>query len=109
MNNRRKPNYKLRRTIAKIVIVLLIVIPIFLYNKTKLLNLTVYIPNMKYSSVVDSFFEIGYSKEEVINTMDYLKKKKKITDDTDDYILKLNSKGYGKNTIDYFISKIIFK
>ena len=47
-SNMKKPNYKLRRNIAKVVIVLLILIPILIINKTKIMNLTVYIPNMKY-------------------------------------------------------------
>ena len=64
----KKPNYKLRRNIAKVIIVLLILLPIFIINRTKIINLTVYIPNMKYSHVIDSMFEIGYTKDEVEKT-----------------------------------------
>lgn len=106
MNKRKKPNYKLRRNIAKLIIVLLILIPILIINKTKILNLTVYIPNMKYSDVIDSMFKVKYTKDEVNNTINYLKTKNKISDDTDDYILELNSKGYNKNTIDYLIKEL---
>ena len=58
MNTRKKPNYKLRRNIAKAIIVLIILIPIVIANRVKILNLTVYIPNMKYSKVIDAFFEV---------------------------------------------------
>ena len=103
---KKKPNYKLRRNLAKIIIVLLILLPILIINRTKILNLTVYIPNMKYSSVIDSMFEIGYTKDEVENTIDYLKNKNKISKETENYILKLDSKGYKKSTIDYLIRNI---
>ncbi len=106
MSSRKKPNYKLRRNVAKAIIVLIILLPIMIINKTKLLNLTVYIPNIKYSSIIDSFFEIGYTKDEVNSTIEYLKKEKKITDNTNDYILKLNSKGYNKKTIDFLIRNL---
>ena len=103
---KKKPNYKLRRNIAKIVIVLLILIPILIINKTKILNLTIYIPNMKYSKTIDSMFEVGFNKEEVQSIIDYLKEKNKINDKTRDYILKLYSKGYNKDTINYLIRNI---
>ena len=103
---KKKPNYKLRRNIAKIIIILLILIPILIINRTKIINLTVYIPNMKYSKVIDSMFEVGYNKDEVEKTLNYLKDKKKINKETQNYILKLDSKGYKKSTIDYLIRNI---
>ena len=51
-------------------------------------------------------FEIKYTGSEAKNTLNYLKEKKKINDNTDDYILKLNTKGYSKNTIDYLIRNL---
>ena len=62
-----KPNYKLRRTVAKIIIALLILLPIFLINKTKILHAPLYIENMKYSKLIDSFFDSNYSTEETRN------------------------------------------
>lgn len=106
MKVKRKPNYKLRRNIAKLILVLIILIPIIIINKTKILNLTVYVPNIKYSHVIDSMFEVGYTKDEVNDTLEYLKKKNKLNDETKNYILKLDSKGYSKNTIDYLIRNI---
>ena len=106
MNTRKKPNYKLRRNIAKAIIVLIILIPIVIANRVKILNLTVYIPNMKYSKVIDAFFEVGYNKNEVEKTITYLKEKKKINDDTDDYVLRLYDKGYHKETIDFLIRNL---
>ncbi len=106
MTKKKKPNYKLRRNIAKIILVFIILIPIIIINKTKILNLTIYIPNMKYSKVIDSMFKVGYSKDEIQSTLNYLIKKKNINDDTKDYILSLNSKGYSKTTIDYLIKTL---
>ena len=103
---KKKPNYKLRRNMAKVILVLLILLPILIINRTKILNLTVYIPNMKYSSIIDSMFEIGYTKDEVESTLNYLKEKNKISDETQNYILKLDSKGYKKSTIDYLLRNI---
>ena len=106
MNKKKKPNYKRRRTIAKIVVVLLILLPIILINFNKIKNLTLYIPNMKYSKVIDSLFDANFTKDEVSNTLDYLKKKKKITDKTSEYIYALNEKGYKKNTIIFLIKNL---
>ena len=86
MNKKKKPNYKRRRTIAKIVIVLLILLPIVLINLNKIKNLTIYIPNMKYSKVIDSLFDADFTKEEVSDTLEYLKSKNKINDKTSEYI-----------------------
>lgn len=106
MSRKRKPNYKLRRDIAKIILILIIIIPIFLINKTKILNFPLYISNLKYTGIIDSFFEASYTKEEIKSTLKYLKEKKKINDNTEDYILELNNKGYTKTTIDYVIKNL---
>ena len=106
MKKKKKPNYKLRRTIAKIVIVLLILLPIVLINLNKIKNLTIYIPNIKYSKVIDSLFDANFTSDEVKSTIDYLKEKKKINDNTSEYILALNNKGYKKSTIDFIIKNL---
>ena len=103
---KKKPNYKLRRNIAKIILILIILTPIILINKTKIMNLPIYINNMQYSKVIDSLFEIKYTKEEVQDTLEYLKKHKKINDNTNSYILKLDSKGYNKKSVDYLIRNL---
>ena len=91
---RKKPNYKLRRKIAKIIVVLIILIPIFLINKTKILNAPLYITNIKYT------------KNEAKNTINYLKEKNKINDNTANYILKINNLGYSNNVVDYVIRNL---
>ena len=106
MNKRKKPNYKLRRTMAKVILVLIILIPIFIVNRVKILNLPIYVSNMKYSKVIDSMFKVGFNKNEVSDTLNYLKKNDKIYDQTKDYILKLDSKGYNKDTINYLIRNL---
>ncbi|MBP3635723.1 MAG: M15 family metallopeptidase [Bacilli bacterium] len=106
MNKRKKPNYKLRRDIAKAMLVVIILIPILIINKTKIFNFPLYISNIKYSGIIDSLFEANYKYSEAKNTLNYLKENKKISDDTKDYILKLNSKGYNKTTIDYLLRNL---
>ena len=93
---KKKPNYKLRRNLAKAFLVLIIIIPIILINRVKLAHLPLYLSNTKYTDVIDAMFEIKYTDSEAKNTLNYLKEKKKINDNTDDYILKLYDKGYSK-------------
>ena len=103
---KKKPNYKLRRDIAKIILILIVLIPIFLINKTKILNAPLYIGNIKYSEVLDSMFEIDYTKDEVKDTINYLKKNKKINDNTSNYILKIHNLGYSNKVVDYVIRNL---
>ena len=103
---KKKPNYKLRRNLAKAFLVLIIIIPIVLINRVKLTHLPLYLSNTKYTDVIDAMFEVKYTGSEAKNTLNYLKEKKKINDNTDDYILKLYDKGYSKNTIDYLIRNL---
>lgn len=103
---RKKPNYKLRRTAAKIILVLIILIPIFLINKTKILHAPLYITNIKYTHVIDSMYEIDFSTKEIKNTLNYLKTKNKITDKTPDYILKIHNLGYSNDVVDYVIKNL---
>ena len=103
---KRKPNYKLRRTVAKIIIALLILLPIFLINKTKILHAPLYIENMKYSKLIDAFFDSNYSTEETRNILDSLKKKKKIDKTNENFVSALNDKGYNHNTINFVLLKM---
>ena len=86
---KKKPNYKLRRKVALIIFIMIIFIPILIVNKIKIMNLTLYIPNIKYSNILNSMFEIGYTKDEAKNTIDYLKTSNKINEHTTNYILKI--------------------
>ena len=103
---KKKPNYKFRRNLAKAFLVLIIIIPIVLINRVKLAHLPLYLSNTKYTDIIDAMFEVQYTGSEARNTLNYLKEKKKINDNTDDYILKLYDKGYNKNTIDYLIRNL---
>ena len=103
---KKKPNYKFRRNLAKAFLVLIIIIPIILINRVKLAHLPLYLSNTKYTDIIDAMFEVQYTGSEAKNTLNYLKEKKKINDNTDDYILKLYDKGYNKNTIDYLIRNL---
>lgn len=98
---KKKPNYKLRRNIAKIVIVLLVLIPIILINKTKIMHAPVYLQNMKYSKMIDAFFDSSYSTDETKDILEKLKKKKIIDKTNVNFITALNDLGYNHNTINF--------
>lgn len=100
---KKKPNYKLRRNIAKLLLIIIILIPICIINKTKIVNAPLYIHNREYTTLLNALFEVNYSKEEVESFITDLKKNKKITDSTDDYIIELNNKGYSHYTINYIL------
>lgn len=106
MKRSKKPNYKLRRNIAKILLVIIILLPIFIINRVKILNAPLYISNLKYSKVIDTLFSINYTKDEIKDTINYLKTNKKINDKTNDYIIELDDKGYNKTTIDYVLRNL---
>lgn len=106
MSSKKKPNYKLRRNIAKIVLVIIILIPIIIINRLKIFNLPLYLSNIKYTSVVDSLFDIKFTKEEVRDLMKYLNENKKINDETNGYIINLKEKGYNNNTISYVLKNL---
>lgn len=103
---KKKPNYKFRRNMAKIIIILIILIPIILINRTKILNAPLYIMNIKYANVLDSMFEINYKNEEAKSTINYLKKNDKINDNTSNYILKIHNLGYSNKAVDYIIRNL---
>ena len=66
---KKKPNYKLRRNLAKAFLVLIIIIPIVLINRVKLAHLPLYLSNTKYTDVIDAMFEVKYTGSEVKNTL----------------------------------------
>lgn len=103
---KKKPNYALRRTIAKTILVLIILLPIVIINRVKIMNFSLYIPNIKYSNIIDALFSAEYTKDEAKEILDYIKEKDLITDNTHNYILKLKSKGYSKNTINFVLKNM---
>lgn len=103
---KKKPNYKLRRLIAKIILALLIIIPIIMINFNKLLRIPMYFTYSDYKDTLKCFFEINYTNEETTKIMDTLIKKKKINKIKNDYIIELNSRGYKNKTINYLITNL---
>lgn len=101
---RKKPNYKLRRNVAKIIIVLIILLPIIIINKTKILHAPIYLQNMKYSKLISSFFSANYTNDETKDILEKLKKEKIIDKVNTNYISALNDKGYNHNTINFVIT-----
>ena len=103
MKRKKKPNYKLRRTIAKIIIVFLILIPIIYFNRVKIIHAPLYIKYHKNKEVISALFNAKYSNKETDKIVKKLINKKKINSYTDDYILSLHEKGYSKHTISYVL------
>lgn len=103
---KKKPNYKLRRNLAKFFLILIILIPIILINKTKILNAPLYMSNYKYAKILDAMFEIEYTNNEARDTLNYLIKEKKISNHTSNYILKINNMGYSNNVVNYVVKNL---
>lgn len=102
----KKPNYKLRRIVARIIIALIIIIPILIINRVKIARIPMYFTYSDYKDTMKCFFEINYTNKETKNIMDKLIKKKLINYIKNDYILELDSRGYSKKTISYLITHL---
>ena len=100
---KKKPNYKLRRNVAKIVLVLIVLIPILILNRTKIAHAPIYLQNMKYSKVIDAFFNVKYDTDETKYIIEKLKNKKLIDKTNPGYIIELSDLGYNHNTINYML------
>ena len=100
---KRKPNYKLRRTIARIIIVLLILTPIIIINRVKIIHAPLYIKYHKNVDILNALYDAKYENKEVNQLLSTLINKKRISSYTDEYILSLKDKGYNKNTINYVL------
>ena len=103
MKKKKKPNYKLRRIIARIIIALLIIIPLIFIFRVKIINAPLYIKYYKNTEVLNALFNAKFDRKEVKDFMPKLIKKKGINDYTDDYIISLSNKGYKPNTISYVL------
>lgn len=100
---KKKPNYKLRRTVALIVIILIIVIPIILINWKKIERIPTYYKYKEYSNILNSLYQAGYPNKEVNMLMERLSLDKKLDKIRYDYIVTLNDKGYSTYTISYIL------
>ncbi len=103
MKRKKKPNYKLRRIIARIILVILILTPIIFFNRVKILHAPLYIKYHKNTEILNSLYDANFENKEVKVIMDSLISKKRISEYTDEYILSLSKKGYNKNTISYVL------
>ena len=102
----KKPNYKLRRIIARIIIALIIIIPILIINRVKIARIPMYFTYKEYKETMNTFFEANYTNEETKQIMDELISKKLIKKVKNDYIIELNSRGYSNDTINYLITHL---
>ena len=100
---KKKPNYKLRRTVALIIIILIIVIPILIINRARISRIPVLHKYKEYKEIVKTLYTVDYSNDEVKSIMETLNKKKKMDEIRYDYISSLKEKGYSKDTIAYIL------
>ena len=101
---KKKPNYKLRRNVAKIVIVVLILLGIAFFNLDKIKRIPIYLEYSSHKDMVSSFFDSGYNLEETESIMKELTDSKKIDEINGNYIIELKEKGYKPNTISFIIT-----
>ena len=102
MNKKRKPNYKLRRIIARVIIALLIIVPLVIIFRVKIINAPLYIKYHKNTDVLNALFDSKFERQEVKEFMPKLEKKG-MNSYTDDYIISLSNKGYKPKTIEYIL------
>ena len=100
---KKKPNYRLRRIVALIIIILIITIPILILNRTKIGRIPTYYKYRDYSNILNSLYQSNFSNNEVTNLMNILEKTKKLDKIRYDYIISLNDKGYSNYTIGYIL------
>ena len=100
---KKKPNYKLRRTIAKISLVVIVLVIIVIINWTSVTRIPIYIQYSNKYSYVKALFEVGYSNEETKATIEEFDKKKVFDKINEDYIIELHNKGYKNKTINFIL------
>lgn len=98
---KKKPNYKLRRRVALIILILIILIPILIFNRERISHIPTKIKYSEYKEVVNSLYDAGFNNNEVKYLMGALKKSKQINEIRYNFIEELKNKGYSKNTIGY--------
>ena len=101
---KKKPNYKLRRTIAKISVVVVILTVIVIINFNSIMRIPIYLEYSDYKDYVSAFFDSGYSNEETREIMNELKKNDIFKKLDDDYIKALHNKGYKNKTINFILT-----
>ena len=101
---KKKPNYKLRRRVAKIIVVVIILGIIVLLNLNKIKRIPIYFEYFDNRNMVSAFFDVGYTNEETLDIMKELKDTDKLDDLNENYIMELNDKGYKTKTISFIIT-----
>ncbi len=103
---KKKPNYRLRRIVALVILILLILVPILIFNRANISHIPTKIKYSEYKSIVNSLYKVDFSNGEVRDMIETLKKKKKINEIRYDYIESLKDKGYSKDTIIYVLKNL---
>lgn len=100
---KKKPNYRLRRIVALIIIILIIAIPILILNRANISHIPTKIKYKEYKEIVNALYKVDYSNNEVKNLIEIFKKKNKLNEIRYDYITSLKEKGYSKDTIAFIL------
>jgi D-alanyl-D-alanine carboxypeptidase len=100
---KKKPNYKLRRRVALIVLILIILIPILIINSAKISHIPTLYKYREYKDIVNSLYGADFTNDEVRNLMEVLKKNKQLNEIRYDFIIELKGKGYSKESINYLL------
>ena len=100
---KKKPNYKLRRTVAKITIGLIVVLIIVAINFKKITRIPIYMEYRDYKNFVSAFYDINYTNEETRSIMKKIIDKEVIGEINENYIAGLKEKGYSKKAINFII------
>lgn len=98
---KKKPNYKLRRAVAKTILVIIVLSIIILINYNKIMRIPIYMEYSDYKKIVGAFFDIDYTNEETEEIMKKLIKNKAIENINENYIAELKNKGYSKKAINF--------
>ena len=101
---KKKPNYKLRRRVAKIVVVVVILLIILLINLNSIMRIPIYLEYNDHRDYVSAFFDSGYTNDETKEIMKELKKNDIFKKLDDDYIKALHNKGYKNKTINFILT-----
>lgn len=100
---KKKPNYKLRRLIARIIIILFFMVILLFAFRKQIIKIPLLIQNSNYKDIINTFFNNDYDYDEVKDIVNKLKKKKKISKIDKNMITALHDKGYKKETINFVL------
>lgn len=103
MKNKKKPNFKLRRIVARIIIAIIILSLLLFLCRDLIKKASIYMSNSDHKKLISAFYSIDYGNEEVEDIINKLKESNKVSKVDSDMIKELSIKGYNKNTINFIV------